>query len=48
MDDNDQIMLTDEELEILPRVAGTMPWSAYVLYRVEFAGEFAERTSYYG
>ena len=39
-----QVVPTDEELEILPRIAGSMPWSAYLLCGVEFA----ERASYYG
>lgn len=41
---HNQIAPTDEELESLPRVAGTMPWTAYLLCGVEFA----ERASYYG
>ncbi|TVY14472.1 Peptide transporter PTR2 [Lachnellula arida] len=44
MDDNGHIFPTREELDTLPRVAGTMPWSAYLLCGVEFA----ERASYYG
>lgn len=44
MDANGQVMPTEEELETLPRIAGTMPWSAYMLCGVEFA----ERASYYG
>jgi hypothetical protein len=41
---HNQIAPTEEELAILPRVAGTMPWTAYILCGVEFA----ERASYYG
>lgn len=41
---NGQVMPTEEELLTLPRIAGTMPWSAYMLCGVEFA----ERASYYG
>ncbi|KAE8447034.1 hypothetical protein EG329_011169 [Mollisiaceae sp. DMI_Dod_QoI] len=44
MYDNGHIIPTEEELETLPRIAGTMPWSAYLLCGVEFA----ERASYYG
>ena len=44
MDHNGQIIPTEEELATLPRVAGTMPWTAYLLCGVEFA----ERASYYG
>lgn len=44
MYDNGHIIPTEEELETLPRIAGTMPWSAYMLCGVEFA----ERASYYG
>lgn len=44
MDDHGHIMPTEEELETLPRIVGTMPWSAYMLCGVEFA----ERASYYG
>ena len=39
-----QVVPTEEELMILPRVAGTIPWSAYILCVVEFA----ERSSFYG
>jgi hypothetical protein len=39
-----QVVPTDEELETLPRVAGSMPWTSYLLCGVEFA----ERASYYG
>jgi hypothetical protein len=39
-----QLIPTEEELATLPRVAGTMPWTAYMLCGVEFA----ERASYYG
>lgn len=35
---------TEKELATLPKVAGTMPWSAYMLCGVEIA----ERASYYG
>jgi hypothetical protein len=42
MYENGHIMPTDEELLTLPRVAGRMPWSAYMLCGVEFA----ERASY--
>ena len=41
---NGQVIPTEEELLTLPRIAGTMPWSAYMLCGVEFA----ERASYYG
>ncbi|KAH6672599.1 putative peptide transporter PTR2 [Halenospora varia] len=44
MDSHGQIIPTEEELAVLPRIAGTMPWSAYMLCAVEFA----ERASYYG
>ncbi|TVY32726.1 Peptide transporter [Lachnellula occidentalis] len=44
MDDNGHIFPTEEEFETLPRVAGAMPWSAYLLCGVEFA----ERASYFG
>lgn len=44
MDRNGYIIPTDEELAILPKVAGKMPWTAYMLCAVEFA----ERASYYG
>lgn len=44
MDRNGFIIPTDEELAILPKVAGKMPWTAYMLCAVEFA----ERASYYG
>ncbi|RDW69243.1 hypothetical protein BP6252_08263 [Coleophoma cylindrospora] len=44
MDRNGHIMPTEEELATLPRIAGTMPVSAYLLCGVEFA----ERASYYG
>jgi hypothetical protein len=39
-----QVIPTDEELETLPKVSGTMPWTSYLLCGVEFA----ERASYYG
>lgn len=35
---------TEEELAVLPRIAGKMPWTSYMLCGVEFA----ERASYYG
>ncbi|KAG9234915.1 putative peptide transporter PTR2 [Amylocarpus encephaloides] len=44
MDINGHIIPTAEELATLPKVAGTMPASAYMLCAVEFA----ERASYYG
>jgi len=44
MDQHGFVIPTDEELAILPRVAGIMPWTAYLLCGVEFA----ERASYYG
>lgn len=44
MYDNGHIIPTEEELETLPKIAGTMPWSAYLLC----GAEFAERASYYG
>lgn len=42
--DNGFLIPTEEELETLPKIAGTMPWTAYLLCGVEFA----ERASYYG
>ncbi|CAG8981256.1 hypothetical protein HYALB_00003854 [Hymenoscyphus albidus] len=44
MDIKGHIEPTEEELTSLPRVAGSMPWAAYMLCAVEFA----ERASYYG
>ena len=44
MDSHGHVIPTEEELAILPRVAGSMPWTAYMLCAVEFA----ERASYYG
>jgi dipeptide/tripeptide permease len=44
MDIKGHITPTDHELATLPKVAGTMPVSAYFLCAVEFA----ERASYYG
>lgn len=38
------IVPTEEELATLPKVAGTMPWTSYMLCAVEFS----ERASYYG
>ena len=35
---------TEEEFATLPRVAGTIPWTAWTVAAVEFA----ERFSYYG
>lgn len=35
---------TEEELAILPKIAGKLPWTSYMLCGVEFA----ERASYYG
>jgi hypothetical protein len=44
MYENGHVIPTEEELAILPKVAGKMPWTAYMLCGVEFA----ERASYYG
>ena len=44
LDAHGHVIPTEEELAILPRVAGKMPWTAYMLCAVEFA----ERASYYG
>jgi dipeptide/tripeptide permease len=44
MYDNGHVIPTEDELETLPKIAGKMPWSAYLLCGVEFA----ERASYYG
>ncbi|KAL3423963.1 MFS peptide transporter [Phlyctema vagabunda] len=44
MNADGQIVPTEEELATLPKIAGSMPWSAYLLCGVEFA----ERASYYG
>lgn len=44
MDIKGHVVPTEDELSSLPRIAGTMPWSAYMLCAVEFA----ERASYYG
>ncbi|RFU26404.1 hypothetical protein B7463_g9925, partial [Scytalidium lignicola] len=44
VDANGHIIPTDEELETLPKVAGVMPWTSYLLCAVEFS----ERASYYG
>jgi dipeptide/tripeptide permease len=41
---NGQVIPTEEELATLPKIAGTMPWTSYILCGVEFA----ERASYYG
>ena len=44
MDAHGHVIPSEEELATLPRIAGTMPWTAYMLCGVEFA----ERASYYG
>ncbi|KAH6720782.1 putative peptide transporter PTR2 [Leptodontidium sp. MPI-SDFR-AT-0119] len=42
--ENGHVIPTEEEMATLPRIAGKMPWTAYLLCGVEFA----ERASYYG
>lgn len=42
--DNGQVIPTAEEMATLPKIAGKMPWTCYLLCGVEFA----ERASYYG
>lgn len=42
--ENGHVIPTEEEMSTLPRIAGKMPWTAYLLCGVEFA----ERASYYG
>jgi len=44
LDQYGHVIPTDEELETLPRIAGSLPWTAYLLCAVELA----ERASYYG
>jgi hypothetical protein len=44
LDNHGHVIPTDEELETLPRIAGSLPWTAYLLCAVELA----ERASYYG